>query len=62
MKTARIEVLRIAGEIIKDDADEVALTQNSTMRVADEANMTLFTVVLAVIDAPARLEECRPPA
>lgn len=52
-QTARIEAVRLAGEILKDDADRIDLGEDWCIEVTDQTGLVLFRLTLQVIEAPA---------
>lgn len=52
-QTARIEAIRLAGEILKDDADRIDLGEDWQIEVTDHTGLVLFRMVLHVVEAAA---------
>lgn len=55
---ARIEAMRLAGEILKNTAHRLALGEDWHMEVIDERGLVLFRLSFQVIEAPA-LSNCQ---
>lgn len=54
-QAARMEAIRYAGEILKDDARRVMLGQGWHMNVTDEAGLILFRLDFNVMETAATL-------
>jgi hypothetical protein len=50
---ARVEAIRYAGEILKDDAHRIALGEDWYMDVTDDAGMILFRFHLSTVASSA---------
>jgi hypothetical protein len=55
LKEARLEAVRSAGEMLRDDPGTFWNGDEWRMHVTDETGMTLFTLVFIAMDAPALL-------
>lgn len=51
-QTARIEAIRLAGEILKDDAHRIALGEDWRIEVTDPTGLLLFQMTFLVVTAP----------
>jgi hypothetical protein len=52
-QTARLEAVRLAGEILKDEAHRVVLGEDWRIEVTDEAGFVLFHMTFVITDASA---------
>jgi hypothetical protein len=52
---ARVEAIRYAGEILKDDAHRIALGEDWSMDVTDDTGLILFRFHLSTVTASAIL-------
>jgi hypothetical protein len=50
---ARLEAIRRAGEILKQDADRIALGEDWHMEVTDDTGLVLFRLDFTVMDTAA---------
>ena len=50
---AQVEAIRCAGEILKDEAHQIALGQEWRMDVTDENNMILLRLDFSAVASPA---------
>ncbi|MGU3668470.1 DUF6894 family protein [Methylobacterium sp. A49B] len=50
---ARVEAIRMAGEILKDKAHRIALGEDWRMEVTDETGLVLFRLDFSVLESPA---------
>lgn len=51
--SARIEAIRLSGEIVREDAKRLALGQDWHMEVTDNAGLVLFRLDFSIMEAPA---------
>jgi hypothetical protein len=51
-QTARTEAIRLAGEILKDDAHRIGLGEDWRIEVTDHTGLILFQMMFQVIEAP----------
>lgn len=58
-RTARIEAIRLAGEILKDEASHIVLGDNWRIDVTDHRGLILFQMAILLIDSPVVSQ--RPP-
>jgi hypothetical protein len=49
---ARIEAIRLAGEILRDDAPHIALDDTWRLEVTDHCGLVLFQIAFLLIDSP----------
>ncbi|MDP4026856.1 hypothetical protein Q8W71_30720 [Methylobacterium sp. NEAU 140] len=56
-RAARLDAIRLAGEILRDEAERVALGEDWRIEVTDHTGLVLFQMAFLVIDAPALLRE-----
>jgi hypothetical protein len=54
---ARLESVRRAGEILKNDAQSVALGEDWRIEVTDSTGLILFQMTFPVVEAPAMLRD-----
>jgi hypothetical protein len=52
---ARVEAMRLAGEILKNTAHRLALGEDWHMEVTNERGLVLFRLTFQVVEAPAVL-------
>lgn len=52
-QVAQIEAVRLAGEILKDDAQRVVLGEDWRIEVTDQTGLVLFQLTFQVITSPA---------
>lgn len=52
-QAARLEAIRIAGDILKHDAHRIALGEDWRIEVTDETGLILFQMTFLVIESPA---------
>ena len=52
-KTARLEAIRYAGEVLRDQADRVALGEHWRMDVTDESGLVLLRLDFSALAKPA---------
>ncbi len=50
---ARVEAMRLAGEILKSTAHRLALGEDWHLEVTDERGLVLFRLAFQVVEAPA---------
>lgn len=50
---ARIEAIRLAGEVLKDQAKQISLGEEWRLEVTDRSGLVLFRLDFTVIEAPA---------
>lgn len=55
-QTARLEAIRLAGAIIRDEAQSVALGEDWRIEVTDHTGLILFQMAFVMIEAPAVLK------
>lgn len=53
-QTARIEAVRLAGEILRDDAPHIVLGDNWRIDVTDPRGLILFQMAILLIDSPVQ--------
>lgn len=53
LEEARIEAIRLSGEILTDQSRRLALGEDWRMEVTDDTNLVLFRLDFTVIEAPA---------
>lgn len=51
-QAARIKAIRLAGRIIRDDAQRIALGEDWHIEVTDYTGLILFQMMFQVIEAP----------
>jgi hypothetical protein len=56
-QAARLEAIRRAGEILKNDAQSVALGEDWRIEVTDSTGLILFQMTFPVVEAPAMLRD-----
>lgn len=54
-QAARLEAIRIAGDILKHDAHRIALGEDWRIEVTDDTGLILFQMTFLVIESPAML-------
>jgi hypothetical protein len=52
-QAARIEAVRLAGDILKHEAQRVALGEDWRLEVTDHAGLILFQMTFLVVASPA---------
>lgn len=52
-QAARLEAIRLAGEILKDEADRVALSDGWRIEVTDDMGLVLFHMAFVITAASA---------
>ena len=52
-QTAQVEAIRFAGELLKDRAHHIALSEEWRMEVTDENNLILLRLDFAAVPSPA---------
>ena len=57
-QAARSEAIRLAGEILKDDADSINLGEDWRIEVTDHTGLVLFQMILHVVEAAALAQGC----
>lgn len=50
---ARVEAMRLAGDILKNTAHRLALGEDWHMEVTDDRGLVLFRLAFQVVEAPA---------
>ncbi|MFB0492337.1 hypothetical protein ABIE45_004923 [Methylobacterium sp. OAE515] len=56
-QAARLEAIRLAGDILKHDAHRIALGEDWRIEVTDGAGLILFQMTFLVIESPALRRE-----
>lgn len=56
-QTARIEAVRLAGRILQDEAQSIALGEDWRIEVTDDAGLILFQMTFLVVEAPVLLDQ-----
>jgi hypothetical protein len=56
-QAARLEAIRRAGEILRNDAQSVALGEDWRIEVTDSTGLILFQMTFLVVEAPAMLRD-----
>lgn len=56
-RAARKAAIRLAGEILKDDADRIDLGEDWRIEVADQTGLVLFQMTFLVVEAPDILRD-----
>jgi hypothetical protein len=51
-KEARVEAVRLAGALLKDDAERVALSDEWRLEIADDYGLVLFRFDFISLEAP----------
>lgn len=51
-QAARREVIRIAGDILKHDAQRIALGEDCRIEVTDDTGLILFQMTFLVVESP----------
>ncbi|MGH1572779.1 DUF6894 family protein [Methylobacterium sp. P31] len=51
-QTARLEAIRLVGQILREDAQSVALGEDWHVEVTDHTGLILFQMTFQVIEAP----------
>lgn len=51
-REARLEAIRLAGEIMQEDAKRIALGHDWRIEVTDDTGLTLFQIAFMIIEAP----------
>lgn len=51
-QVARLEAIRLAGEILKDDPHRIALGEDWRIEVTDSTGLILFQMMFQVVEAP----------
>lgn len=59
VQAARVEGIRLAGEILKDDADRIDLGEEWRLEVTDQAGVVLFRMAFLVVEEAAQPESDR---
>lgn len=54
-QVARLEAIRLAGQILKDEAHRIALGEDWRIEVTDSTGLILFQMTFLVVEAPAML-------
>lgn len=52
LQAARLEAIRLAGDILKHDARSITLGEDWRIEAADGAGLILFPMTLLVVEAP----------
>jgi hypothetical protein len=60
LTAARVEAIKLAGELLQEFPERFWDTGSFTVEVADERHLTLFTVDVSTIDAPAITGPAKP--
>jgi hypothetical protein len=50
-QAARLEAIRLAGDILKHDADRIALGEDWRIEVTDHAGLILFQMTFLVVES-----------
>lgn len=58
---ARLEAVRLAGVILRDNATRIALGEEWRMEVTDETGLILFRLDFNVLEAPAMMQTGKKP-
>ena len=56
-QAARLEAIRLAGDILKHDAHRIALGEDWRIEVTDGAGLILFQMTFLVVESPAMRRE-----
>jgi hypothetical protein len=56
-QAARLEAIRLAGDILKHDAHRIALGEDWRIEVTDGAGLILFQMTFLVVESPAMHRE-----
>jgi len=51
-QAARLEAIRIAGDILKHDAHRIALGEDWRIEVTDDTGLILFQMTFLVVESP----------
>jgi hypothetical protein len=51
-ETARLEAVRLSGEILKDNAKQIALGEDWRIEVTDDTGLILFQMTFLVVSSP----------
>lgn len=52
-QSARLEAIRLAGEILKDEADRIAVSEDWRIEVTDDTGLVLFHMAFVITAASA---------
>ncbi|MEL6064001.1 MULTISPECIES: DUF6894 family protein [unclassified Methylobacterium] len=58
-QAARLEAIRIAGDILKHDAHRIALGEDWRIEVTDDTGLILFQMTFLVIESPVMRRAAR---
>ncbi|MBE7244933.1 MAG: hypothetical protein INR63_08285, partial [Actinomycetospora chiangmaiensis] len=51
-QSARLEAIRLAGDILKQDAHRIALGEDWRIEVTDQTGLILFQMTFLVVESP----------
>lgn len=54
-QAARLEAVRLAGELLREDAKRIAIGEDWYMEVTDDTGLVLFRLDFSVMEAPATM-------
>lgn len=56
-QAARLEAIRRAGDILKDDAQRIAVGEDWRIEVTDSTGLILFQMAFLMVESPAVLRD-----